>query len=111
MGDPTVLGMINEKLGDISEDVKDIKKDMKNGAVKMENHEQRLINVEGKTMLNEKVTIEHIKNKEKHYKPYYSETFRQRTWRKKGDIGVATGGSLTVITAVLAIMKYVLEWI
>lgn len=111
MGDPTVLGMIHSKLGDISTDVKEIKNDMKEGAVKMENHEQRLLNVEGKTKLNEKITIEHIKNKKKHYNPYYSETFRQRTWRRKGDIGVATGGSLTVLTVVLAIMKFVLEWI
>jgi len=110
-GEPTVLGMINEKLGDISEDVKDIKEDLKNGAIKMENHEQRILTVEGKTKLNEKITVEHIRNKEKHYNPHYSESFRQRVWRKKGEIGVATGGSVGIVSLVFAILKFGLELI
>lgn len=110
-GDPTVLGMINKNLDDIKTSVDDIKEDLKNGAVKFENHEQRLLNVEGKTKLNEKITIEHIKNKEKHYNPHYSESFKQRMWRKRGEIGVAAGGGASIVGLVVAVAKYILEWI
>lgn len=110
-GEPTVLGMINESLTEIKCDVKEIKDDLKNGAVKLENHEQRILNVEGKTTLNEKITVEHIRNKEKHYNPHYSETFRQRVWRKRGEIGVATGGSIGIGSLLFALLKFGLELI
>ena len=98
LGDPTVLGMINDNLNDISTDVKEIKKDMKAGAVKMENHDVRLGNVEHdvKDLSNGQKKIKetvwgHANDKKVHYNQGYEETFGQRTWRRKDLIALMTG--------------------
>jgi len=107
MGEPTVLGMINESLTEIKGDVKEIKSDMKNGAVRMENHEQRIKQVEQKATLNENITVEHIKNKQKHYNPHYSESFGQKVWRKKGEIGVSIGGGVGLFSLIIALIELI----
>lgn len=106
MGEPTVLGMINENLGEIKEDIKEIKGDLKNGAVKLENHEQRMLSVEKKATLNENVTLKHIENKEKHYNPYHSESFGQKVRRKKGEIGIASAGGGLIGLLIFLIDKF-----
>jgi len=106
--DPTVLGMINDKLTGISTDVKEIKKDMRTGAVKMENHRVRLENIEtdvteikeGQKKIKE-TFWKHTLDKKKHYNQGFEETFTQRAWRKKGEIGL--------ITAVLSIISWVIS--
>jgi len=110
MADPTPLQMINDNLKEIKTDVKEIKEDMKNGAVKMENHEQRIRQVEKKGKVTERIIIEHVKNKKKHHMPHYSETFRQRVGRKKGEIAVgASGGGLigAIIILILKLAEYI----
>jgi len=96
--DPTVLGMINDNVKEIKADVKEIKKDMKEGAIKMENHSVRLGNIEsdvinlkdGQKKIKETIW-EHIRNKKTHYNQGYTETFGQRTWRRKDLIALLTG--------------------
>jgi len=105
MGDPTVLGMINDNLKEIKTDVKEIKGELKKGAVKMENHEQRIVSVENKTTLNEKITVEHITNKKKHYNPHYSESFGQKIKRKRGEIAVGAGGGGLIGAIIILILK------
>lgn len=103
MADPTVLGMINEKLGDISDDVKVIKKDLKSGAVTMENHAVRLESIEhevseiktGQKKIKESLW-NHINSKKVHYNQGFKETIPQKVARKKAEITI-----ITIITTVI----------
>ncbi len=97
-GDPTVLGMINKNLNVISKDVKEIKEDMKSGAVTMGKHDVRLGHIESdvKELKNGQKKIKesmwkHVNSKIVHYNQGYTETFTQRTWRRKDLIALLTG--------------------
>ena len=105
-GEPTVLGMINENLKEIKAEQKKVTECMTNMKVKQENHEQRLLHVETKGRATDGIIIEHIKNKEKHYNPYYSETFGEKVRRKKGEIAVGGGLGTAISSLILAILKF-----
>lgn len=57
--------------------------------IKQENHEGRIKKNESDMKNIGKMALEHIKNKEKHYNPYYNESFPAKIWRKKAELGSA----------------------
>lgn len=103
MSEPTVLGMINDKLTDISSDVKEIKTELKESAIKAENHDVRLIDMErdvkeiikGQKKI-KKDLYDHIADKKTHYNQGYKETIPQKVIRKRWEISV-----ITIITTVI----------
>ena len=97
-GDQIILGMINDNVKEIKTDVKEMRKELKDGAVKMENHSVRLGNIEhdvndlktGQKKIKESMW-KHVNSKIVHYNQGYTETFTQRTWRRKDLIALLTG--------------------
>jgi len=51
----------------------------------------------------ENILLEHVRNKKKHYNPYYYETTRAKLWRKKAEItaGGILGTALSIIALIL----------
>lgn len=80
--------MIYDLVKETRDDVRAIKTDLKNGAVKMENHEGRIGRVETDVSEIKEMTIEHVRNKKKHYNMGYKETVPQKIWRKKVELGL-----------------------
>ncbi len=115
MSDPTVLGMINNKLEDISADVKLIKNDMSDGRVKFENHELRLGHVETKVKILDKnqQTIlgalkKHIDSKTEHFsRAIADEGVWSYAWRKKLQITIQTG----IVTAITIGIGLFITWL
>lgn len=105
--DPTVLSMINDNLNSINTNIDEIKRDMKSGAVTMGKHDVRLGHIEddvkslkkGQKKIKESV-YNHANDKKVHYNQGYKETFKQRAWRKKGEIGI-TSLILGIITLII----------
>ena len=80
--------------------------------LKLEN-ERRKAEVEKanlKQNMTEGAFIKHVQNKEKHYNPFYSESLRQKLWRKKPEI-VAGGGAGAFIIGLLGLLFKAAGWI
>lgn len=97
-GDPTPLGMINDSLMSIANDQKKIVSSVaaidKTQAV----DSKRLDHIEGDVKYlkaGQKKIKEslwsHVNSKKVHYNQGYTETFSQRTWRRKDLIALLTG--------------------
>lgn len=104
MSEPTVLSMINDNLNTIAEDQKDIKTSVQRIDKAQAVDSQRLDYLEGdvKDLTTgqkkiKKAMFNHSIDKKVHYNQGYKETFPQRAWRKKGEIGLLTA-ILTVVS-------------
>jgi len=103
------MDMIYDLVKETRTDVSEIKRDMKLGAIEMENHNVRLGHIETdiKDLKTGQKKIKtdlwnHINSKKKHYNQGYTESFSQRTWRRKDLIAL-----LTTISTIIAItIKY-----
>ena len=92
------IDMVYDLVKETRNDVSEIKKDMKAGAVTMENHSGRLGHIEndvselksGQKKIKETV-FNHASDKKTHYNQGYTETFTQRTWRRKDLIALMSG--------------------
>lgn len=105
MADPTVLELINDNLKDLKIGLKATNRCLTNIKVNQASFDARLNAIELKSELTENIVVEHIKNKNKHYNPYYSETFAQKIKRKKGEIAVGAGGGTLLSSIILLILK------
>lgn len=100
------IDMVYDLVKETRNDVSDIKKDMKTGAVTMGRHDLRLGHIEddvkslktGQKKIKETV-FNHANDKKVHYNQGFKETFPQRVWRKRGEIGLTTSllGIITII--------------
>lgn len=105
MADPTVLEMINDNLKDLKLGQVQTNRCLTDIKVGQKDHDNRIQSLEKKTIFTEAMIIEHIKNKDKHYNPFYAETFGQKVKRKKGEIAVGAGGGTLLSSVVLLILK------
>ena len=103
--DPTVLGMINRNLTSLNLKVDGLVKDKGQTDVKIENHEGRLNTVESSEKINHEVFIKHIENKNKHFNPYYSESYGEKIRRKSPEIITGVSVSTIISGIVIAILK------
>ena len=104
--DPMVLGMINKSLNDIGTDVKEIKTKLGEGALAMNDMKHGIRNLETKVEVLEdgqkkikKTLYDHTESdegKKKHYMQGFTETFTQRTWRRKDILFIATAITTTI---------------
>jgi hypothetical protein len=116
-GDPTILGMIDQRLERMETDQKDTARtlfekidnicsttvDLK---ISDEVMKAKIAFVESLNVRTNELLLtvtmrldEHVKNLDTHFNPYYSETIPQKLWRKKPEI--AAGGTLGTFLAAL----------
>ena len=106
-GDPTVLGMINDNLKEIKDEQKKItscmtgmKVDVATTKVKVDNLETDVKDLKTGQKKIKKEMFNHAIDKKVHYNQGYKETFPQRVYRKKGELGLI-GTAVTIITLII----------
>jgi len=50
--------------------------------------------------------LNHIKDKDRHFNPYYNETYFQKIRRKKAEVGTSVSIGTILATIVIAILRY-----
>jgi len=58
-----------------------------------------------KQNMTEEAFVRHVQNKDKHFNPYYSETLRQKLWRKKPEIAAGGGAGALIVALVTLLLK------
>lgn len=97
MPDPTPLEMIYEKLKTLEEKMDKVITCQIDLKIQDEVLKAKLSSLELQQIQVQSDLDIHKKDMEKHYNPFYSETLKQRIWRKKAEITLGGGlGALIV---------------
>ena len=106
MTDPTPLEMIYNSLERMEQKQDIINQCMVNIKLDGQQREGRLKAVELDGEITKQIILKHLENKEKHFNPYFNETYTEKMKRKKAEIGTSVTIGSVIFGIILAAGKY-----